>query len=165
MLFGAEVLTVPEQQPARLLEDRGASLAFHAAGFLSADLVKGFVHIGDDVKTVEDMQSLGAILADELQIGLPHVRADEADIGNDLLAHGGEESLEGLDGPLFAYPEQAGDTQIDLVDQGELFVALGVLDFIDADGVDLAERAVFQAPGDDVLDGIENLLQIGRAHV
>ena len=33
----------------------------------------------------------------------------------------------------------------------------GVLDFIDADSVDLAERPVFQSPGNDMLDRIENL--------
>jgi len=33
--------------------------------------------------------------------------------------HSGEESLEGFDGSLFAYPEKAGDAQIDLIDQGE----------------------------------------------
>jgi hypothetical protein len=35
-------------------------------------------------------------------------------------------------------------------------VPLGVLDLIDADGVDLAERPVLQTPGDDMFDRIEN---------
>ena len=76
------------------------------------------VHIGDDVKAVEDMQGLGAVFADEFQIGFPHVGADEGDFGNYVLAHGGEEPLEGFDGSLFAYPEKAGNAQINLVDQG-----------------------------------------------
>ena len=37
-------------------------------------------------------------------------------------------------------------------------MAFGVLDFIDADGVDLAQGAVFQTPGDGMFDGIEDLL-------
>ena len=98
------------------------------------------------------------LLADELQIGLPHVGADEHDLGDDLLAHGGEESLEGFDGSFLAHPEQTGDAEIDLIDQRQVLVAFGVLDFIDADGVDLAERAVLQSPGDDMLDRIENLV-------
>jgi hypothetical protein len=92
------------------------------------------------------------------QIGLPHVGADKHDFGNHILAHGGEESLEGFDGSFLAHPEQTGDANVDLVDKGQVFVAFGVLDFIDADGVDLAERAVLQSPGDDMLDGVENLL-------
>jgi hypothetical protein len=42
-------------------------------------------------------------------------------------------------------PEKAGHAQIDLVDQGEIFVTFGVLDFVDADGVNLAEDPVFEA--------------------
>ena len=74
------------------------------------------------------------------------------------VAHGGEESLEGFDGSFLADPEQAGDAEIDLVDQRQVLVAFGVLDFIDSDGVDLAERAMLQPQGDDMLDGVEDLV-------
>ena len=100
MLLVGEVLTPFEQQPAGPLQDLVAALALHAAGFLGADLIERLVHIGDDMETVEDMQGLGAVLPNELQIGLPHVRADERDFGYDFLAHGGEESPEGFDGPF-----------------------------------------------------------------
>jgi hypothetical protein len=52
-----------------------------------------------------------------------------------FLAHGAEESLEGFDGSFSAYPEQAGDADVDLVDQGQVLVAFGVLDFIDANAL------------------------------
>jgi len=45
--------------------------------------------------------------------------------------------VEGFDGPLLAHPEQAGDADVDLIDQGQVLVVFGVLDFIDADGVNL----------------------------
>ena len=45
------------------------------------------------MESVEDVQGLGAMLADEFEIGLPDVGADEADAGNDFLPHGVEESL------------------------------------------------------------------------
>jgi hypothetical protein len=115
----------------------------------------------DDVKAVEDMQRLGAVFPDQFQIGFPHVGTDEYDFGNYVLAHSGEESLEGFDGSLFANPEKTGNAEIDLVDQGEVFVPFGILDFIDADGVDLAERPVFQTPGDDMFDRVENLVPGG----
>ena len=101
------------------------------------------------------------LLAIHLQIGFPHVGTDEYDFGNYVLAHSGEESLEGFDGSLFAYPKRAGNAQINLVDQGELFVPFGVLNFIDADSVDVAERSVFQAPGDDMIDRVEDLVPGG----
>jgi len=49
--------------------------------------------------------------------------------------------LEGFDGSLFVYPKKAGNAQTNLVDQGEVFVPFGALTFIDADGVDMAERS------------------------
>ena len=69
--------------------------------------------------------------------------------------------MEGFDGSLFAYPEKAGNAQINLVDQGEVFVPFGILHLIDADSVDLAERSVFQTPGDDMFDRVEDLVPGG----
>jgi hypothetical protein len=77
---------------------------------------------------------------------VPHAGADEYDFGNYVLAHSGEESLSGFDGSLFAYPEKADNAQIDLVDQGEVFVTFGVLDLVDSDGVNLTEHPMLQAP-------------------
>ena len=161
VLVGAETLATSEQQPAGFPEYRSTALTLHAAGLLRTDVVQSLVHVGDDVEAVKDMQRLGAVFADEFQIGFPHVGADEDDFGNDVLAHSGEESLEGFDGSFFAYPEKAGHAQIDLVDQGEVFVPFGILNFIDADSVDLAERSVFQTPGDDMFDRVEDLVPGG----
>jgi hypothetical protein len=133
----------------------------HPAAFFGANSVERLVHIGNDVEAVEDIQSLGASFSDEFQVRLPHVGADKADLGNDLLAHGGKESLEGLNGPLLSHPEQTGDADIDLVDQRQILVPFGLLDFVNADGVDLPQHPVLQTPGDDVLDRIENLVPRG----
>src|ERR1700736_1540324 len=71
---------------------------------------------------------------------------------------GGEESLKGFDRSLFADPKQTGDAEIDLINQCQILVPFGVLDFIDADGVNLAERPVFQTPCDDMFDRVEHLV-------
>jgi hypothetical protein len=60
------------------------------------------------MKAVEDMQCLGTFLADHVQVGLPHVRADKLDLRSQLLSDGGEETLEGFDGAFLADPEQPG---------------------------------------------------------
>ena len=52
--------------------------------------------------------------------------------------NGREEALEGFDGSFLAHPEQAGDAEIDLINQSQVLVAFGVLDLIDSDGIDLA---------------------------
>ena len=78
-----------------------------------------------------------------------------------MLAHGGEEPLEGFDGSLFAYPEKAGNAQINVVDQGEVLMPFGILNLIDADSVDLAKPSVFQTPGDDTFDRVEDIVPGG----
>src|SRR3954462_12002934 len=47
---------------------------------------------------------------------------------------------------------------MDLVDQGKVVVAFGVLDFVDPDSVNLAQHPVLQTPGDHVLHCVEDLV-------
>ena len=56
-----------------------------------------------------------------------------------------------------AHPKQARDAEIDLINQGQVFVAFGVLNFIDADRIDLSRQSVLQSEGDDVFHRVENL--------
>jgi len=58
------------QQGARYFD---TAFARHAARFSGADFVEGFVHFRDDMETIENMQGLGTFLADDLQVGFPHV--------------------------------------------------------------------------------------------
>ncbi len=79
----------------------------------------------------------GTFFADQLQVQLPGIRADEGDLGNHLRPHGGKEALEGLGGPRLAHPEQPGDPDIHLIDHCQVLVAFDVPDVIHSDGVDL----------------------------
>jgi hypothetical protein len=79
------------------------------------------------------------------------------DLCGNLVADDFEEFLKGFDRSLAADPEQTRDSQVDLIDQRLIVVSLGVLDFIHADGVDLAEDTAFQPEGDNVFDGVKNL--------
>ena len=79
-----EILFALEHAPARFLQQRLMALLSHPARFGGANLVQRLVHLGDDVKAVEDMQRLGTFLADHVQVGLPHVRADELDLRSQL---------------------------------------------------------------------------------
>ena len=108
----------------------------------------------DDMETIENMQGLGTFLTDDLQVGFPHVRADEHDLRCDFFTYGGEESLKGVDRSLFADPKQTGDAQIDLINQCQILVAFGILDLIDTDGVDLTELPVLQTPDDNMFDRV-----------
>ena len=70
----------------------------------------------------------------------------------------GEESLKGFD--VLSLPTQSRRVtlEIDLINQRQVLVAFGVLDLVDADGIDLAERPVLQPEGDDVFDRVEDLV-------
>lgn len=97
-------------------------------------IIEGLIHLGYDVKTVEDAECLGASFPDHMEIGLPHVGTDELDVGAEFGSEHGEEALEGFDGSLLADPEQASEVRVDLIDQGEVLVAFGILDLVHTDG-------------------------------
>src|SRR6516162_4785269 len=110
------------------------------------------------MEAIEDVHRLGTFLADHVQVGLPHIRADELDLRRQLLTDDGEEALEGFDGAFLANPEQAGDPLVDLVDQSQVLVAFSVLDFIYPNGTDRLQGAMLQAPADHILDGVAHLV-------
>ena len=69
-----------EHAPARFLQQRRVAVLGHLARLGGADLIQGLIHLGDDVEAIEDVQRLGTFLADHVQVGLPHVRADKLDL-------------------------------------------------------------------------------------
>ena len=50
----------------QLLQDRQASFAVHAVRFLGPNLVERLVHFGHDVEAIQEMESFGTFLADDL---------------------------------------------------------------------------------------------------
>ena len=72
-----------------------------------------------------------------------------------------EESLEGFDGSLLADPEQASEARVDLIDQGEVLVAFGILDLVHTDGRNRTQGAMGQAPVHDILHGVANRVPRG----
>ena len=61
----------------------------------------------------------------------------------------------------FADPEEAGAAGFDLIDEGEILVAFGIGDLVDADGVDRPQRAVGQAPFDHILHRVADFIPAG----
>src|ERR1051325_1872038 len=76
-LLRLQILFAFEQEPARLLQHGHAALTRYAARFSRSDFVQCLVHFRHDVKTIEDVKRLGAFLANDLQVGFPHIGADE----------------------------------------------------------------------------------------
>ena len=110
------------------------------------------------MKAVQDVQRLGTLLTNHVQIGLPHIRTDEFDLRGELVTDHSKEALEGCDSALFAHPQEPGEPLVDLVHQGQVLVAPGVLDFVHPDGADRRQDAMLQAPVNHVFDGIADLV-------
>ncbi len=91
-------------------------------------------------------------------IGLPHIGTDKLDLRSEWVVEEGKESLERLDGAFLADPEQARYSGVDLIDQSQVLVAFGVLDFIHADGADRFQRAVLQTPANHIFDRVAHLV-------
>jgi len=142
-------------------EDRLVAVLGQPPRLGSPHIVEGVVHLGDDVKAVKNVDRMGAAFADDSQIGLPHVRADELDAFRQRFADQSEELLETFDGAILADPQQACKILIDLVDQRQIFVALGVLDLVDADGPDWTEAAMLQPPRDHILHRLTDFVPVG----
>jgi hypothetical protein len=100
LLLGGEILLALEHAPARLLQQRLVSVARQSARFGGTNLIQGLVHLGDDVEAVQNMQGQGTLLADHLQVGLPHIGADKQNPGSHLLAHDGKGPI------LFPHPSR-----------------------------------------------------------
>ena len=80
---------------------------------------------------------------------------------DNIFAEHDEELLEARQRAFLADPQQAHAAGLDLINQGQITMALANLDLIDADGADRAELAVFETPLHDVLDRLVDLLPTG----
>ncbi len=142
-------------------EHRPVAVAHQLARLARADLVRGQVQLGHRVKAVQDVQRAGAVLLDQIQIGLPHVRAHELDLAGQVLADQVEELLECLLGALLAHPQQARAARLDLVDQPQILMSLAVGDLVHADGPDRSELAMLKPPLHDIGHRLLDLLPTG----
>ena len=146
MLFG-QVLGALEQQPTGFFEHGLVALGLEGLHLLGADFIDRFAQVRHDVEAVEDMDSVGGFFGDHLEIGLPHVAADERKSGATLCSEPAKEAQEGFDLAVFAHPEQAFAVFVNLVDHGQVLVAALPLNLVDADGADTLQVQTRSSPG------------------
>ena len=161
-----------EQTEPRAGEDGLIARSLEALGLLGTNLVDGLAHVGHDVEAVEHVEGSGRLACDHLQVRLPHVAADEPQLGAALAAKRPEELEQRPGLAVLSHPQQPAHALIDLVDDREELVAPTPQDFIDADRPDPLEIAVLQTPADGHLDRsehalprrLERLRYLGPAH-
>ena len=113
-------------------------------GFLASDFINGLAEFLGDVEAVEHVESGGQHGGDDVQIGFPHIGTDDFDFRAALGSEGLEETGKRAGVAVPDDAEEAFAAAVDLIDQGHVFVPFAVGDFIDSDGGDVLQIAVFQ---------------------
>ena len=136
-----------EQTPAGPFQNGAVTIGLELPGFGGPHLVEGLVHVGDDVKPVENMQGLARFFGDGAQIGPPHIAANKAQAG---AAPGAEPMEKGQQGLYFSIrpdPQQPLAVGIDLVDHRQIAVPAFPQDLVHADGGDVIQLEMGSSPG------------------
>jgi hypothetical protein len=139
----------PEGRPLR---------AAHRPPGLPAHGVDGAVEVLDDVEAVEDELGAGDGGADGVDVRPEHVEAHDADRAAAPGAELAEEALERLAAAPVAGPHEAAAFQV--VGQGQIRLALGAADLVDADDMQRAAAAQPQAGGDGFADDRRDRLPV-----
>ena len=165
VLPGGEVFRAFEEAVTGSAEHGIEAVTFELFGFDAPDFIDGFTEFFDDMETVQDIERGRQHRRDDVEVGLPHVGANDFDPGASLGAEVLEEAGEGLDLALLDDAEQSLATLVDLIDEGQVFVAFAVGDFIDADRGDVLQVPVFESVVDDpfyrTADGIPGGVETG----
>lgn len=70
-------------------------------------------------------------------------------VSGNFLSEEDRKSVKGLDGKFLTDPKEASGLRVDLIGQHEVRIAFGILNFIGANGANVCQRAMLQAPVDD----------------
>ena len=144
-----EVGPALEETITGVFEDGFVAVGGELFGFLASDFINGLAEFLGDVEAVEHVEGGGQHPGDDVQVGFPHVGADDFDFRAALGSESLEEAGERLGVTVANDAEEALAAVVDLIDQGHVFVPFAVGDFIDADGGDVLQIAVFEAEIDD----------------
>src|SRR3989454_1384067 len=160
-LFLGEVLGPFQDAPSRVLQDRLVAVRHQSPGFTCPNLINCLVHARHDVEAIEDVNRSTGLRGDHVEVGLPHVAADELQGLGAFASKIVEKALEALLGPLKPDPQETLGALVDLVDEGQVVVPETPLDLVNADRHDSPQVPVRQPPLDGHLHGPADVLPAG----
>src|SRR5487761_1831220 len=143
-LVGPQVPGVLQQQEARSFEE-GLLPAAQTAYLTPSYFIDRPVEVLHEMEAVEEDLGVGGVELNGLQVGLPHIQADDLDRGRTAPTQSGEEPGQGLFGPILAHPEQRPTFQV--IDDGQIIMSFATTHFIDAEDVQRPAAATFQPIG------------------
>ncbi|MDD2710991.1 MAG: hypothetical protein PHV34_23690 [Verrucomicrobiae bacterium] len=152
----AEIFPAFKQCPTQVDQQGFAASPAHGGGFFPAGGIDGFIELLVDVKAIQNVDRMGNFFGDNLQVGLPHIRADKTQTVHEIRTQFAETSQQSGFGAFFTHPKQTTASRVDLVNQGQKAVgafALAPMDLVNADGLNSQQRTMFQAPFDNPFHG------------
>jgi hypothetical protein len=100
-----QIFLALEHAPARLRQHRLEAVLHQPSGLSGAHIVESVIHLGHDVKAIQNIQSIAAALSDHPQVRPPHVGTDKLDLARQVRANQVKEFLKRLDRSLLANPQ------------------------------------------------------------
>lgn len=130
-LFAGQVARTLEENPFGLGEDGLSASGKEAMKFHAPNLIDRFVEVRHDVEAVQHVERIWCVGSDGVEVRLPHITADKPECVAALRAEPSEKAVNRFFRSLLPDPNQASATGINLVNQGQIFMATAVLDLID----------------------------------
>ena len=160
-LFLRKVLGALENSPAAICQKILLSGRLEFGNLQAPNLIDGLSELLHDREAIENIQGLRGFLRDDLQIRMPHVAANEPELGGTFFSEHAEEPEKGLDLSFGPAPEKPPEPGIELIDHGEVLVSFENGDLVNSDLCHALERAVRKTIVDDHLDGSEDASPAG----
>ena len=151
MRFGAF-----ENSPAAICQKILLSGRLKFGNLQAPNLIDGLSDLLHDVEPVENVQCLRIFLRDDFQVRIPHVAANEPELGGPFFSEHAKEPEKGLDLSFRPAPEKPPEAYIELIDHGEVLVPLEYGNLVDSNLGHALEGAVCHTIVDNHFDGPEN---------
>lgn len=164
LLLG-KVLRPFQKQPAPLFKDVFLLGCLELSGFTSSDLVNRLVKLPHDMEAVEDVQSVGSLLGNDLEVRRPHITTDELELCASLLTELPEEAKQRFHPALWPAPQKSPGAGIELVNHGQVLLAFEDGNLVNANLCYVAEASVGKTPIDDELDRPKDAVPAGLEDV
>jgi hypothetical protein len=129
-LLAGQVARTLEEDPFGLGEDGLFASGKEAMKFQAPNLIHRFVEVRHDVEAVQNVERIWCVGGNGVEVRFPPITANKSEFVASLFAKPDKEAIDRFFRSLFADPDQATAIGINLVNQGQIFMATAVLDFM-----------------------------------
>ncbi len=133
-------------------------ICFKAFNFLDSYFINGLIEFFDDVKPVENIECIRKFVGDDLKVWPPHIRAGYLNMLTPRSSHFLEKSIKGFGFSIFDNRNKSLALIVDLINESHIIVALGIGNFINANGFDAVQVPMLESVINDPFDRIADIV-------